>query len=97
MLIYVFRFVSETGQTEQLQPAQYVRVFALRRRMRRMHRLESLHRIIKLGTPDDYTGALAGRYRMPPAGRVLHVEIRTLESNYIIHRNSFRQHVCILC
>lgn len=56
-------------------------MFAVRRRMRRVHGLQSLYSIVKLGAPVDYTGAVASRYRMPPVGRVLHVEIRTPKSN----------------
>lgn len=68
-------------QVEQLQSTEHVRVFAVRRRMRRVRGLQSLYSIVELGTPIDYTGAVASRHRMPAVGRVLHVEIRTPKSN----------------
>lgn len=87
--INVFYCYRSIGHAKQLQWAQYVRVFAVRRRMWRVHRRKSLYSVFKLGTPFDYTSAFVSHYRMPSISRVLYMEIWTPKSNYYLISTNF--------
>lgn len=62
----------------------------MRRGLRRVHGRQPMYSVAQLGAPHHHTSPVTGRHRVFAAGRVLHVEIRTLES--MIFRTVFFYH-----